>query len=56
MKKGDRVAIAMRNMPEWCFAWIAISQAGGICVPLNGWWREKVPLPLVLKPKFDSLL
>jgi len=41
MKKGDRVAIAMRNMPEWCFAWIAISQAGGICVPLNGWWREK---------------
>ena len=41
VKAGDRVAIAMRNYPEWCFAFIAIILVGGIAVPLNSWWREK---------------
>jgi long-chain acyl-CoA synthetase len=38
VKKGDRVAIAMRNYLEWplCF-WAAVS-VGAIAVPLNGWW------------------
>jgi steroid-24-oyl-CoA synthetase len=36
--KGDRVAIAMRNYPEWVFAFWAAAAAGAIVVPLNAWW------------------
>ncbi|HTF35362.1 MAG TPA: class I adenylate-forming enzyme family protein [Myxococcota bacterium] len=36
--KGDRVAIAMRNFPEWSVAFWAIAAAGGVVVPLNAWW------------------
>ena len=36
--KGDRVAIAMRNLPEWVMAFWAIVVAGAIVVPLNAWW------------------
>ncbi len=36
--KGDRVALAMRNLPEWPVAFFAITTIGAICVPLNGWW------------------
>ncbi|MEW6271663.1 MAG: class I adenylate-forming enzyme family protein [Thermodesulfobacteriota bacterium] len=36
--KGDRVAIAMRNFPEWSVAFWAASAAGAIVVPLNAWW------------------
>jgi len=36
--KGDRVAIAMRNLPEWIMAFWAIVSAGGVAVPLNAWW------------------
>lgn len=39
IKKGDRVAIAMRNYPEWIFAFIGTVLAGGIAVPLNAWWK-----------------
>jgi len=35
--KGDRVAIAMRNFPEWPIAFWAASAAGAIAVPLNSW-------------------
>ena len=38
VKPGDRVAIAMRNMPEWPVAFFAIGCAGAIAVPLNAWW------------------
>ena len=38
IKKGDRVAIAMRNYPEWIFAYMAILSIGAVAVPLNGWW------------------
>ncbi|HXC52902.1 MAG TPA: class I adenylate-forming enzyme family protein [Candidatus Limnocylindrales bacterium] len=38
IKKGDRVAIAMRNFPEWSVAFWAASAAGAIVVPLNAWW------------------
>jgi len=35
--KGDRVAIAMRNYPEWMAAYIATVSIGAIVVPLNSW-------------------
>ena len=38
IEKGDRVAIGMRNCPEWVVAFMAITACGGICVSLNGWW------------------
>ncbi len=40
VKKGDPVAIAMRNFPEWCVAYMAIISLGAIVVPLNAWWKE----------------
>lgn len=36
--KGDRVAVAMRNYPEWCVAFWAAAAAGAVAVPLNAWW------------------
>jgi long-chain acyl-CoA synthetase len=36
--KGDRVAIAMRNFPEWATAFWAAAAAGAVVVPLNAWW------------------
>jgi long-chain acyl-CoA synthetase len=36
--KGDRVAIAMRNLPEWPVALFAASLCGAIATPLNAWW------------------
>lgn len=41
VEKGDRVAIAMRNYPEWIFAFIGTLLIGGIAVPLNAWWQGK---------------
>lgn len=38
VKKGDRVAIAMRNYPEWPIAFFAGATIGAIMVPLNSWW------------------
>jgi len=38
IEKGDRVTIAMRNIPEWIMAFWGITLAGGIVVPLNAWW------------------
>src|SRR5690606_6950393 len=39
VKQGDRVAIAMRNYPEWCAAYMAIISLGAVAVPLNAWWK-----------------
>jgi long-chain acyl-CoA synthetase len=36
--KGDRVAIAMRNIPEWSVAFWAGVFVGAIVTPLNAWW------------------
>lgn len=35
---GDRVAIAMRNYPEWMLAHWAINSIGAVVVGLNAWW------------------
>ena len=36
--KGDRIAIAMANLPEWPVAFFAAAALGAIAVPLNAWW------------------
>ena len=36
--QGDRVAIIMRNLPEWIMAFWGAALAGAIVVPLNAWW------------------
>jgi long-chain acyl-CoA synthetase len=36
--KGDRVALAMMNLPEWPACFFAITALGAIAVPLNAWW------------------
>ena len=37
--KGDRVAIAMRNYPEWIATFAAITAVGAVAVPMNAWWQ-----------------
>jgi long-chain acyl-CoA synthetase len=36
--KGDRVAIGMRNYPEWITTYVAAISVGAIAVSLNAWW------------------
>ena len=36
--KGDRVAIGMRNYPEWSLSWWACQAIGAVAVALNAWW------------------
>ncbi|MGC1301293.1 MAG: class I adenylate-forming enzyme family protein [Caulobacteraceae bacterium] len=38
VRRGDRVALAMRNLPEWPVAFFAATGIGAIVVPLNAWW------------------
>jgi long-chain acyl-CoA synthetase len=35
---GDRVAVIMRNLPEWVVAFYAAASLGAIVTPLNAWW------------------
>jgi long-chain acyl-CoA synthetase len=39
--KGDRVAIGMRNYPEWVLSFAAITSIGAISVSLNAWWTTE---------------
>jgi len=36
--KGDRVAVIMRNLPEFPVAFFAAALVGAIVTPLNAWW------------------
>ena len=38
VRPGDRVAIAMRNLPDWVMAFWAVITIGAVAVPLNAWW------------------
>jgi len=35
---GDRVALAMRNYPEWVIGYWATVSIGAACVGMNAWW------------------
>ncbi len=37
----DRVAIAMRNYPEWMLCYWALSCIGAVSVGVNAWWVEE---------------
>lgn len=36
--KGDRVVLALRNVPEWSVGFWACAVLGAISTPLNAWW------------------
>lgn len=38
LRKGDRVALVMRNLPEWPVVFMGALLSGAIIVPLNAWW------------------
>ena len=40
VEKGQRIAIAMRNYPEWMSIYSAIVSLGAIAVPLNSWGKS----------------
>ncbi|MFM7121091.1 MAG: AMP-binding protein, partial [Gammaproteobacteria bacterium] len=35
---GDRVALCMRNYPEWPIGFFACQAIGAVAVTLNAWW------------------
>lgn len=39
--KGDRVAISMRNYPEWVLAFTAITSIGAVAVAMNAHWQTE---------------
>ena len=41
VQPGDRVAIAMRNYPEWVIGYWAIVSIGAACVGMNAWWTSE---------------
>lgn len=40
VRPGDRVAIAMRNYPEWMLIYWACTSIGVAVVGMNAWWTE----------------
>ena len=38
VRKGDRVAVSMRNYPEWIISYMAITSIGGMFVAMNALW------------------
>jgi len=41
VRAGDRVAISMRNYPEWMLAFNAITSIGAIAVAMNAHWQSE---------------
>lgn len=41
VKKGDCVALAMRNYPEWPIAYMGIIASGARAVLMNAWWKTE---------------
>ena len=40
VQPGDRVALAMRNYPEWVFGYWATISIGAAAVGMNAWWTS----------------
>lgn len=41
VKPGDRLAIAMRNCPEWLITFAAATLIGAVVVPVNSWGKSE---------------
>ncbi len=41
VQPGDRVVLAMRNLPEWPAVFYGAALAGAIATPLNAWWSSE---------------
>lgn len=41
VKRGDPVAVLMRNAPEYPILFMALASIGAVCVCLNSWWTVK---------------
>ncbi|MEM7017486.1 MAG: class I adenylate-forming enzyme family protein, partial [Pseudomonadota bacterium] len=41
VQKGDRVAISMRNYPEWAMAFTAVTSIGAVAVAMNALWNSE---------------
>ncbi len=41
VRHGDRVAISMRNYPEWMLAFCAITSIGAVAVAMNAHWQTE---------------
>jgi len=41
VKKGEKVAVAMRNYPEYTILFMAIVSVGAVIVFVNGWWTTE---------------
>ena len=41
VQPGDRVGIAMRNLPEWIVTFAAALSVGAVSVSFNAWWTEE---------------
>ncbi len=41
VKPGDRVAITLRNLPEWPVCFYGAALAGAVATPLNAWWSAE---------------
>lgn len=41
IQPGDRIAIAMRNCPDWCVGFTAAILVGAIVVPINSWGKTE---------------
>jgi long-chain acyl-CoA synthetase len=39
--KGDRIAIASRNLPQWVIAFWGAVITGAVVVPINAWWTPE---------------
>ncbi len=55
VQPGDRIAIVMRNLPEWPVAFWGAVLAGAIATPLNAWWTGP-ELEYGLKDSGSSIL
>ncbi len=40
IEKGDRVAISLRNYPEWITSFMAVTSIGAIAVAMNALWQS----------------
>jgi long-chain acyl-CoA synthetase len=55
IKEGDRIALFLRNSPEFIYTIFAISKIGAIAVPINTFLKEK-ELEYILKDSGSKLL